>query len=87
MVLDNQTFERVANLLTIPKNSVEYFGAYGSTVDFFVGNKTTDRDYVSGVIIRVTQDFKISEIRRVVITEGRFTRNYPVRRRTLPIYS
>lgn len=85
MILDNATFQKVGNLLRLPNNCVEYHGAHGTTVDFFVGIKNIDGDYISGCFVRVTEDFKIDSVRRISLSEGRFTRNWPVRRRVLPL--
>lgn len=87
MILDNNTANKVANLLKIPINTVEYNGSFGSLINFFVGVKDSNQNWKSGVSISINESFEIKKIERIKITQGRFTRNYPIRKFILPIYS
>ena len=87
MILNNDTVTKVASLLKIPVNTVEYNGSYGSNVNFLIGVKNSTNDWQSGVCISVNENFEIKQVERIKITQGRFTRNYPIRKFILPIYS
>jgi len=87
MNLDNQTFEKISTLLNIPINTIEYNGVYNGIIDFKVGIKNNTGDWQSGVSIGINENFEIKQVQRITLIQGRFTKNYPVRRFTIPIYS
>ena len=84
MILNDETYKKVARLVTIPLNTIEYNGSYGDCVLFLVGVKE-NYDWKSGVALYVTEEFKLSKCERIRVSSGRFTRNYPVRTTTIPL--
>jgi hypothetical protein len=73
MILNNETFTRVAGLLRAGTlaDSVEYAGASGGVV-FFQVSQEINGEIVAGYHLSITQDFKIVKIQRLRIYRATF---------------
>jgi hypothetical protein len=84
MVLDDECSERVAKLVTIPVDTVEYNGAWNGVICFCVGVRDEYKNWLSGCALYVSQDFKIVRVERIRIIETTGLRKMPTQRRTIP---
>lgn len=88
MVLnDPENINKIANLLNIPINTVEYIGCWSkNTVTFRVGLTEQNGSWISGVGLTVTHDFKIHSVERIYLIKSNWWKKYPTKRVKLPIY-
>lgn len=87
MILNNETAEKVANLFKIPVNTVEYNGSRGNEICFLIGSKDKEFNWVNGIAAYINEEFKVLRVERIKLSIGRYTRNYPIRKQIVPIYS
>jgi len=86
MILDTTTFNKIAVLLNLPVKTVQYNGSYNGSVCFLVGNTDQFKNWIWGIVLHVSEDFKIKRVERIRITETTGYRNRRTETKNVPIY-
>jgi hypothetical protein len=84
----NETYKKIIGLFpTMPYNSIEYCGCWKpGTVVFKVGTTDKYNNYIAGVEVTVTQDFKLVSKQRLFTTWGRISRKQSTITEKIPLH-
>lgn len=86
MKLDLETFGKITNLLRLPMKTVQYNGSTNNTVCFLVGETDQFKNWVWGIALHVSEDFKIKRVERIRVTETTGQRNRKIETKNIPIF-
>ncbi len=88
MVLNSQeTRDKIGALFpNMPYNSFTYCGSRGDVVHFEIGLADKHGNYIAGVHIGVTQDYKLVSVERMWSTWGKYCKNKPLITEKIPIH-